>query len=1067
MRARVLSASAGSGKTFRLAYKFVHDTIEHFNDRPYLYRAILAVTFTNKATEEMKSRILQKMSDLVRCPQHCDYMELLRKDLKLSEQEISKRAGAILRRILHDYSRFTILTIDKFFLQIMRAFLKELGMDINPNVEIETASLLSRSTDALIEDITSDEELQHWITSFVQENVEEGDKWDIRRSLTEQGAMLFDESSREALEGAASKEKLHAMVKSAEQVTHKTQSQMQSLAQRAVEIISAANLSPADFSGGERSFVKYFYKVAKGDFSAPSATARSKATEDDRWSKDSVAQSLTPQLQPLLAQICDLYDEHVHDANTLELIRNRYRSFALLQDIYRKVCECQNEDGSIVLSETKHILAQFIAQNDVPFIYEKVGNRFERFMIDEFQDTSRKEWSNFVPLLRNAMSQDDEESVFIVGDIKQSIYRWRGGDWRILAEGVKRDLGPEEVQSEVIETNWRSLPEIVKFNSDTIESIVNSDNDTLNAILGKALESEKIDQTLYNELYNTLKTAYTGHRQQACKRAENQGYICIERYSEEPPLVRCIASAIERGYSYSDIMVLHRSKRDEQTSAEILLDYKQRNNLNFNIMTQESLIIGRAPICQFIIAILRLSQNCHDKVNQALANDYLSQISHHRAFDSALEAEDESLLRNISQLTPDEAFEHIVAHYHLDEQQGDIAYLQALHEQIISFCTSKVADIQLFLKEWDEKGSEKALIVERNSNTIELLTIHKAKGLEKRVVIIPDCSWPLKPRPTSTIWATTTDHAWADVGCFPVPCSLKTEGSAFSQEYYRELVYSHVDNINLLYVALTRASEELYILIPDKNKSSKNSKSKPKEEGEKSVGELVWNAVKSHAHEDGTMVEFGIQANKQEQAKENKCKECPSLNGCRKALAEEAKPRNIILKEYPSNPHHPALSTPSQRYFEEEATGIASQREVGILMHSILCEAASLEDIEQRISEARLSGTIDIEQEQELRACLEREFGKDCVKEWFSDSWDKVRNEQDIICGEIVGTRRPDRVMLRGKQAVVVDYKFGAEKPRSHRLQIEEYMRLLRNMGYTEVEGYLWYLTLGEIVKVD
>ena len=258
MRARVLSASAGSGKTFRLAYKFVHDTIEHFNDRPYLYRAILAVTFTNKATEEMKSRILQKMSDLVRCPQHCDYMELLRKDLGLSEHEISKRAGAILRRILHDYSRFTILTIDKFFLQIMRAFLKELGMEINPNVEIETSSLLSRSTDALIEEITSNEELQRWITGFVQENVEEGDKWDIRRSLTEQGAMLFDESSREALEGAASKEKLHSMVKHAEQLTHNIQSRMQSLAQRAVEIIAAANLTSADFSGGERSFTKYF-----------------------------------------------------------------------------------------------------------------------------------------------------------------------------------------------------------------------------------------------------------------------------------------------------------------------------------------------------------------------------------------------------------------------------------------------------------------------------------------------------------------------------------------------------------------------------------------------------------------------------------------------------------------------------------------------------------------------------------------------------------------------------------------------------------------------------------------
>ncbi len=1065
MRARVLSASAGSGKTFRLAYKFVHDTIEHYHDKPYLYRAILAVTFTNKATEEMKSRILEKMSDLVSCPQHSDFMALLKRDLNLPEHEISKRAGAILQRILHDYSRFTILTIDKFFLQIMRAFLKELNMDLNPNIEIETSSLLSRSTDALIEEITTNKELQQWITSFVHENVEDSEKWDIRKELNEQGKLLFNESSREALSSAAKREVLLTLVRNAEAATYTIQAEMLECANKAIEIIANANLSPADFSGGEsRSFAKYFYKIANGDISMPSATARKKATEDDKWSSNSIAQSLMPQLRPLLARICDLYDEQLQDANTLKIVKNRYRSFALLQDIYRKVCECQKEDGSMVLSETKHILSQFVAHNDAPFIYEKVGNRFERFMIDEFQDTSRKEWSNFVPLLRNAMSQESEESVFIVGDVKQSIYRWRGGDWRILSGGVERDLGKEEVECEVLANNWRSLPNIVEFNNRVIEDIVRRDNTTLNTTLQQALSDNKIDSELHAELHDTLQNAYKGHEQCACKKSQRNGYVCVERYSDEPPLVRHIASAIERGYDYCDIMILHRSKKEEELSAKILLDYKQRNNLKFNIMTQESLIIGKAPICQFIIAMLRLSQNRNDKVNRALANDYLSKTTHPRAYDAALEPSDEELLQQISQFSPDEAFEHIVAQYELDKQVGDIAYLQALHEQIITFCSSKVADIQLFLAEWDEKGKEKALVVAGDSNTIELLTIHKAKGLEKRIVIIPDCSWALNPKAQNTIWATTTNKDWSNVGCFPVPSSLATESSAFSKEYYRELVYSHVDNINLLYVALTRASEELYILIPEA--AGKSSKSKS-EGGEKRVGELLWSVVERDTASQTGVVEYGAKGQKEEKTDRNTCAECQMQEGCRKRITKDTEPRNIVLKNYPSNPTHPQLKTATQRYFEEEATGMASQREVGILMHSILCEASDLKDIEQRISQAHINGQITTEQAEMLTAIMTREFGRDCVKEWFSGTWDYVRNEQDIICGEIVGTRRPDRVMTKGRHAVVVDYKFGAEKTNSHRRQIIRYITLLRQMGYTEIEGYLWYLTLGEIEHVE
>ena len=183
MRAKILSASAGSGKTYRLAYKYVHDTIKYFYEKPYLYRAILAVTFTNKATEEMKSRILKEINDIVQSPAKSSYLKDLKRDTALTEQEIISRAKGILSRILHDYSRFTILTIDKFFQRILRAFIKELGIDLNYNIELETSSILTRSTDALIDDITTNEELQRWILDFAQENFDNNSGWDVRRNI--------------------------------------------------------------------------------------------------------------------------------------------------------------------------------------------------------------------------------------------------------------------------------------------------------------------------------------------------------------------------------------------------------------------------------------------------------------------------------------------------------------------------------------------------------------------------------------------------------------------------------------------------------------------------------------------------------------------------------------------------------------------------------------------------------------------------------------------------------------------------------------------------------------------
>lgn len=1037
MRAKILSASAGSGKTYRLAYKFVHDTIKHFHAKPYLYRAILAVTFTNKATEEMKSRILKEINDLVVNAAESSYMADLQRDLGLTQEEISTRAKAIRTKILHDYSRFTILTIDKFFQRILRAFIKELGIDLNYNIELDTTTILAQSTDSLIEEITEDEDLQRWIVEFAEENIDDNSAWDIRREMNDLGKALFNESSKQAIGHSVSREQLGKIIRQADEKAAKARAELKALGIKAVEIMDSAGVMPSDFKGKSRSFAYVFTKVAAGNEPSITKTLISVSQSPDGWSDNTSAQDIAPELCRILNNILDLCERHKKLWNTLGMVKQSYRSYALLQDIYRKVREQCDQEGVMLLPETKYILSRFVENNDAPFIYEKTGNRFERFMIDEFQDTSLKEWGNFVPLLKNAMSQSEDTSVLIVGDVKQSIYRWRGGDWRILQQGVSEALGNEDTHTEIMADNYRSLPQIVEFNNMVVEEVVQADNAMLNAKLEAAAAEESISMKAYTELHDTLKKAYYSHAQTPRRKGTKAGYVRVEPFDEEPPIIECIESAIARGYSYSDIMVLYRRESDGAKAAKILLDYKRRNN-SFNIMTQDSLVVGSAAISNFIIAVMRLSQNNRDTISLAIMNDYLG-----REYDCTLTEEEMSILSQISQLTPEQAFEQIVIRYELDKHTEEIAYLQAIHEQVVAFCTSKVADIQLFLKMWDEKGASKNLSVERNNSTIELTTIHKAKGLEKKVVIIPYCSWQLDPLVNNTVWATPEQRGeLSEIGQFPVSYNSRMEQSIYADEYFREKVYSHVDAVNMLYVALTRAKEELYAFIP-RNKKGDITGS----------GLLLWNAIEAKAatNEDGTRtwVEFGR-------------KEAPEPEKNDREIGVE----NVLIRDYPTCNVEMKPHVSSQRYFEEANVSALAPRNMGIIMHEILNQADSIDDVIAGIETARKQGRFNDEQASEMEQIIRREFARKEISEWFG-KWDDVRRENDIISSHTTGTRRPDRVMIRGKRAVVVDYKFGEEKLSSHRKQVKGYMSLLREMDYNEIEGYIWYLTLGEIVRIE
>ena len=1046
MRAKILNASAGSGKTYQLAYKYVRDVVE----QPSIYRHILAVTFTNKATEEMKSRILKEIH-LLASGGESSYLENLCRELDMDAATVRRRAAEVRSKILHDYSRFTVLTIDTFFQRILRAFIKELGIDLNYNVEIETASVLTKSADTLIEQITTDRDLQRWLTDFVQERIDEGKKWDVRDGILTLGGELFKEKNKEALSLARSREELGRIVGEATARAAATKQQMRERAAEAVRIMADAGVGPADFTGKSRSFAHYFLTVAAGELKPYTATVGKMSLTTEGWApKGSPAAPLAARLQPLLREMCDLYDANVRSWNTCDLLRENYRSFALLSDLYAKVQQLCDEQNMMLLSETKYILSEFIGHNDAPFIYEKVGNRFEHFMIDEFQDTSVKEWENFLPLLQNAMSQSEATSVLIVGDIKQSIYRWRGGDWKILHSQAQRALGADSTELVNLTENYRSLPAVVDFNNKAIGRVVEADNRALNATLDEAAARGDMDARTAAGLRDTLCDAYREHAQTPRRLGGVPGYVSVETFAERPPVVERICEVLDKGFRPCDIMILVRGATDGARVAAELLDFKRRNDdprYRFDVMTQEALIVGNAPVSSFIAAALRLSLNPDDSLSRAVYNHYLG-----RGFDRPLPGDERTFFRSIRLLSPEEAFERIVMRHALHDDRQQTAYLQAIHEQIIGFCASKIADIALFLDWWEQQGQNRSLSVDESATTVEITTIHKAKGLEKRVVLIPWCSWQLDPKSggnvTNIVWAEAQGDAGA-VGRFPVKYKKAMAESGFSAEYYRELVYSHVDNINLLYVALTRAAESLHVFIPRK--------------GGKSVGGLLLQSIGA----DGDKALLDGTEGRRTATEEGERFEFGRFTGPVPGGGKASDSVHVVLENYPTARADLRLRLPSQRYFEEEDEVELSPRNFGILMHKAFEQADDRQQIYEAVQRMRDDGTLSPGEAEALRGMIARVLAHPVAGEWFGGGWQRVRNENEIIVPGAGSTRRPDRVMIRGTRAVVVDYKFGSRDPGRYRRQVGEYLGLLRQMGYTQCEGYLWYVKLGEIEKVE
>lgn len=1050
----ILKASAGSGKTYQLSYRYIRSVVEN----PWLYSHILAVTFTNKATEEMKSRILNEINILAsgaRSP----YLASLETDLGLFEDIIRLRATEARTKILHDYGHFNVVTIDKFFQRIIRSFIKELGIDLSFTLELRTDSILDTAADRLIDDIKDDTKLREWIMGFVEDRMDQNKKWDIKSEIASMGSEIFKERYKSVSQGHLPAEDMGAVINSETDKCHAVVAQMRAAATEALNAISKAGLSPSDLAQGLRGPAGYLTKVSNGAVEPYGKYVSDAVGSDEKWyskaspNKETII-SIIPTVRPLLCKICDTYDRHRHIFTTISLVKENFRSFALLDRLAQKVADVCAEMNIVPISETNSIISKLIKGNDTPFIYEKTGNSISHIMIDEFQDTSMQQWGNFIPLLENSLSQSEHSPVLLVGDVKQSIYRWRGGDWQILGQMVK-DYFPETAESN-LDTNYRSADIVVRFNNNIVEQCVKADNDQLNALLDDMRSSGSISEICSTELHDMAVKAYEGHKQKSSKE-KDEGFVRITETPrdksstpEKPFTVACIEELQGRGYAPCDIAVLVRTNGEGRTIARELLDYKAANTdspFSYDIVTQEALTIGNSDAINFIMAVMALSVTPSNAIQRAVYNRYMGYI-----IERELTHDETSFLKTLRLVSLEEAFDRIIMRYELGKNTNDIAYLQALQNQVHEFAASKIADIPLLLKWWNDTGTGQSINMPRNGNAITIITIHKAKGLEYKAVIIPYCSWPMQPKGTpmnpALIWARSTGAPLNSLGRVPVKWKKELADSYFAEDYARELTFSHIDNLNIFYVAATRAREELHIAIPEGQKPLDSiagliSNSFTVEEGTIKIGNLYGRPGNDIY---GKTYEFGRPYIKQTTVRD---------------AAEVA--------SFPTTSSEARLKygTASARYFPDESEAGTSLRSYGIIMHKVFENIEDFTQIPAELERMNTNGIISMDEVAHVEQMINDAFCNPLIKSWFAPQWDMCRNESDIIVPRRSGSRRPDRVLTKGTRAVVIDYKFGLAKRGHYRTQILEYMELLRGMGYRDIEGYIWYVELNEVESIE
>lgn len=1047
---QILNASAGSGKTYNLVLTYLKLILGEGRSA-HTFSHIMAMTFTNKAAFEMKNRIISALDLLSNSNRKTtretekalQYVKDVARVLNCSPEDLKQRAKLALKQILHQYEDFHVMTIDKFNLRLIRSFSMDLGLDGDFQIILNEEEVLDQVIDQLMDglDPITKGKFTSLVLKYSQEKVEDQESWNFQRDLKSFATVLTNEKYFALLEGMDqidyspdSYANLNAELRNIQsQIADKAQSLYNHFMQ-----IDQSNLPGASRKADP------FNKLVSDKLMDGN-------TSNEGFFTDTVLANLEKGKYPdAFAQEALSFDsfflKNIKRYHLLRLVRKNFFNMALLQFISTELQGVKKTEKLLRISEFNKLISEHIEKEEAPFIYERLGNRFHHFLLDEFQDTSRLQWMNIVPLVHESLSQNNEN--LIVGDPKQSIYRFKNGlaEQFVALPAIYNPEGDVEIarksayferQGEKLPLadNWRSQKEIVLFNNLFFNTFRSQIPDELAVFYQDSEQNPKGKDGGYVFL----------HSEEIADQEDNQSIPMLLSWIDQ-----CIADGIEKG----DICILGNTKKDCNAWA---IELTSRGH---KVVSADSLLVNSDHSVKMTIAYLKWrknpagelearrfselyfslkSDNSITEIQSYWKTEQISEEKSYQVFDTK-KFFTEQFGSEENFFFPYENLYNLVQGFYSLAKLEEIhnPYLHHLSDMVHDFDNQRGPELELFIENYERKGKNSAIQVPENKDAIKVMTGHKSKGLEFRIVMLPNMDWSITSKSSQFLIKDGENIIYTNLTKTSKIEKIRTEHEL---EYNQSLL----DKINLCYVMFTRPVERLYIANFHIGKPSS-----PR------FGKILHNVFKS----------LPFQELNAEQ-KENASNAITIESG--KALAESAHASEDSEAELNFNP----VSLSNKLWFPdislqenalEEETGLSEQQRYGNQLHLLLSLVTDLNDIEPQMKSLKDSGEVEAEFETRLSADLQHIFGMKDYQELLKDAT-KILNEQGIIISA-TETRRPDKIILKTEETIVIDYKTGIPNAK-HLKQVQVYADTLREMGYPNVRGIVFYTGELRLVRAE
>ncbi len=1055
----VYKSSAGSGKTFTLVKEYLALALTDTQNPPQAYKHILAVTFTNKAAAEMKERISKALKELSEDTyEHISggtktLLAALKEHVRLNNAQqlddaiIRKRAQHILTAILHNYSDFAIGTIDSFVHKVVRTFAFDLKIPMSFEIEMDDDKLLTHAIDLLIAQIGNDERLTKALIEFTENKTDSEKNWHIeydlklfaKQLLNEEGAVHIDKLRHLGVDDFFKiKDTLFASLQ-------KFESTIINAGERAMQRIRKNGLTAKDFYYGDKGIVAYFEKLAKGRMDVISPNTYVQATVgEDKWYGGKISTDVKQAIDLVKSDLMDIFNEiqtfkdaEYADYIVFRLINKNIYSLAVLNEIEKLLNQYKSQNNVIHISEFNKMIARIVLNEPIPFIYERLGERYSNYLIDEFQDTSVLQFQNLLPLIDNSLASG--HFTMLVGDGKQAIYRWRGGEveqFAMLPNVFAHNENPLVLEREaalirnydpkILDKNYRSKREVIEFNNAVFNTLSNSLNEK------------------YRKIYDKQEQGFN---------AQNTGgFVQVEFITEEKPqsreqhMARTYETIIELqkdNYKLKDIVILVRKNTDGSEMANYLTERK------IPVISSDSLLLSNSSQINFIHALLKYLANNTDTITHAEILEYLVVMKYidKGSLDEIL------LLKNkvglltvfeianvqfhaerLSKLALYELCEELIRVFGLNKHPN--AYLQFFLDEVLNYTTKKNNNLNDFIDYWEDKKSKASLIVPQGMNAVSIMTIHRSKGLEFPAVILPFLDGKVDTG-KKNLWIDLENEKVPELVSAIVPTNKDLLETPYGYLYEEEKSKSLLDNLNVLYVALTRAEERIYAFTGKPGKSPANLSTITDMFTHYFQVSGLWN-------EGQTVYSSGELVQHHDSHKQNQVV-------------------NYKLNTFNSNQWRDQIKMRAAAPSIWNTQVAEVKKDYGVMVHTALSKIKTAVDIQAALNSMMQEGLITAEELEKLRITLAKIIALPALTPHF-EAGSVIKNESEIITdtGELF---RPDRVVIKDKKAVIIDYKTGGEKS-AHKKQIIEYGDLLLKMGYKVTEKLIVYIEEERVVSI-